>query len=80
MTGSPSDPSDRLRNVVRSELQDRANVRDFEIVRDELSGLLVAVRDESGTHLYQVSLDRYPDGIEDTHWEYLGDVNDSPNC
>lgn len=70
-----SEREQRLKEYVESELRDRDDVAGYEIRSTDDPGVNVVV-DEDETRLYHVTLERLPDGTEETHWSYLGDVHE----
>lgn len=73
-----SDTSDRLRRLkdrVISDLQARDDIGGFEFQPTDDPGVHVMV-EEDEPKLYHVTLEHLPDGTEETHWSYLGDVHE----
>lgn len=73
-----SDVSERIRRLkaeVTSELEARDDVTGFEFQSTDDPGVHVVVEADETT-LYHVTLERHPDGTEQTHWSYLGDVHE----
>lgn len=74
MVGSDQSERERqLKEHVRSELRDRDDVTGYEFRSTDDPGVNVVV-DGDERRLYHVTLERRPDGAEETHWSYLGDV------
>lgn len=65
----------RLKEYVESELRDRDDVTGYEFRATDDPGVNVVV-DGDERRLYHVTLERLPDGAEETHWSYLGDVHE----
>ncbi|MFQ3318796.1 MAG: hypothetical protein ACI8UR_000601 [Natronomonas sp.] len=73
MTGSErSERLRQLKQMVREELERREDVREFTIREHDVQGILVDATEEDEDRLYHVTLERLPDGTEETHWSYLG--------
>lgn len=73
-----SDASERLRRLkeqVEADLQARENAVEFEFHPTDDPGVHVAV-EEDVTRLYHVTFEHLPDGTDETHWSYLGTVDE----
>ena len=73
MTDQSPDDTDRLRELVKAELEERDDVEGYEIRDDEVAGLVVTVRQPDETDVYHVTLETRPGGRDDTHWVFLGE-------
>lgn len=75
--GEVSDSKKRLKQKVEDELDTHEELVDYEFQEDEASGILGKVNEADEVKLYHVTLERLPDGTEETHWTYLGPVTDN---
>ena len=74
-----SDVSERIRRLKReieSELEARSDVTSFEFRSTEDPGVNVEVEESDDVRLYHVTLEHLPDGSVETHWSYLGQMNE----
>jgi hypothetical protein len=63
--------------MIRDELRDRDDVKDYEFVQTTDPGIHLVIEQEDETRRYHITLERHPDGEKRTHWSYLGpDKND----
>ena len=66
----------RLKREIESELDARSDVTGFEFRATEDPGVHVAVDEAEGVRLYHVTLEHLPDDTVETHWSYLGRVDE----
>lgn len=68
-----SDASERLKQKVLADLEAWDDVTSFDIQDTDDPGILVEVEEPDMVRLYHVTLEQLPDGIEETHWSYIGE-------
>jgi hypothetical protein len=71
-----SERTQELKEILRDELKERDDVKDYEFVHTADPGIHLVLEQEDETRRYHVTLERHPDGEKKTHWNYLGPDKD----
>ncbi|WP_181691717.1 hypothetical protein [Natronomonas sp. LN261] len=66
----------RLKRMVRSEVESREDVVNYEIAQTDDPGIHLIIETDSDVSHYHVALERHPEGTVKTNWQYLGTEGD----
>jgi hypothetical protein len=73
---SSSDEHLRLIDGVRTDLEAQDDVTRYDVRETDQTGVLVEVETDEETRLYRITLEQYPNGTEETQWNYIGSRRD----